>query len=104
MLARTAHAVAVGRVERRAPAGERSDHLEDGPDPRTVEGKLGEALVDIVRKLDLGELDLGAALQLASLEDAGDLRRDRSQEVDVARVELSPLGALHVEHPDQPGS
>ena len=67
-----------------------------------VERQLGKTLVDVVRELDLRELHLGPPLQLAALEDAGHLTGDRAQEVDVARVELPPLGALHVQHADQP--
>ena len=54
-----------------------------------------------MRQADLGQLDLGASLQLAALEDPGDLGGDRAQEVDVSRVELAPLSALHVDHTDQ---
>src|SRR5437762_8422067 len=104
MLSRAADAIAVARVQRRASAGQRSDDLQDQPDPRPVERELGEPLVDVVRQTDLGELDLSAALQLAPLEDAGHLRSDGAQEVDITRVELTPLRALHVQHPDQPRS
>ena len=52
-------------------------------------------------QLDLRELDFGAPLQLAPLEDSRHLRGDGAEEIDVPRVELAPLGALDVEDSDQ---
>ncbi len=99
--ARTAHAVAVRRVERGATAGQGADHLEDGGDAGAVQRQLREALVDVVRQANLRQLDLGPALQLAALQDAGDLGRDRAEEVDVGGAELASLRALHVEDPHE---
>ena len=93
---------AVDRVEPRPAAGEAADRFEDGRDPGAVEGQLGEAAVDLVREPDLGQLGLEPALQLHPFEDPGHLAGDRLQEVDVRPDEVAPLGALDVEHADQP--
>ena len=91
----------VRRVQRRGSARERSDRFEDRPDARAFQGQLRETLVDVVRHLDLRQLRLQPPLQLAALEDAGDLARDGAEEIDVAGIELAQLGCLRVQHADQ---
>ena len=95
------HPIAVRRVQRRGSAREGAHRLEDGPDARAFQGQLREALMDVMRHLDLRQLRLQPPLKLAALEDAGDLACDRAQEVDVACIELAQLGGLRVQHADQ---
>ena len=101
-LPRTPDPEAPGRVERRPAPGQHAHRIQDGRDPGPVQRQPREALVDVVRNPDLGQLELEPALELAPLEEAGHLPRDRAQEIDVGRGEIALLDALHVEHADQP--
>ena len=102
LIADSAHPEAIARVKAGAAARQGRDRFEDGRDAGPVQGEPGEALVDLMRDPDLGELALEPPLQLHPLQDPGDLGRDRAQEVDVRAV-VALLSALHVENADQPG-
>ncbi len=47
-LARTSDPVAISRIKRRVTARERAHNLEDRADSSSLQGELGEALVDVV--------------------------------------------------------